>query len=156
MDIKLDKIDKKLLKLLQHKVDVPVSQLAEQVHLSSTPCWKRIQRLEEQGLIKQKVALLNEKKLGLNFVGFIQIKTTGHSKEWDKEFLNTVLPFPEIMECFRMAGEYDYLIKVQVKDLEAFDHFYKKLVAAQPDLQEVTSSIALERLKETHELLIEI
>lgn len=156
MPNKLDKTDKMLLKLLQQNADLSVAQLAEKVFLTSTPCWKRIQRLEEKGLIKRKVAILDEKALERNFFGFMQIKTTGHSAQWHQNFVEAVLPFPEVMECFRMAGEYDYLIKVQVKDMEAFDQFYKKLTEVQPDLQEITSSFAMERLKVTHELSIDI
>lgn len=156
MPTKLDKTDRMLLKLLQQDADLSVAQLAEKVFLTSTPCWKRIQRLEERGLIKRRVALLDEKALERNFFGFVQIKTISHSDEWRKKFEEAVLPFPEVMECFRMAGEYDYLIKVQVKDMEAFDKFYKKLTKAQPNLQEVTSSFAMQRLKETHELPIDV
>lgn len=145
----LDKTDRTLLRLLQQDGTLALAELAEAVNLTTTPCWKRLKRLEESGILRQRVALLDPVKLGLSFTAFVQIKTSNHSKEWYHEFVGTVSDFPEVMEFYRMAGEYDYMMKVQVADMAAFDQFYKKLVNSIEGLTNVTSTFAMEPLKYT-------
>ncbi|KZM38043.1 transcriptional regulator, partial [Marinomonas sp. SBI22] len=123
----LDSVDRTLLRLLQDDATMPLAELAEAVNLTTTPCWKRLKRLEEDGILRQRVALLDPVKLGIAFTAFVQIKTSNHSHDWFNHFVSTVTEFPEVIENYRMAGEYDYLMEVQVVDLQAFDNFYKKL-----------------------------
>ena len=145
----LDSVDRTLLRLLQDDATMPLAELADAVNLTTTPCWKRLKRLEEDGMLRQRVALLDPVKLGIAFTAFVQVKTSNHSQDWFNHFVSTVTEFPEVMEFYRMAGEYDYMMKVQVADMQAFDNMYKKLVASVSDLTNVTSTFAMEPLKYT-------
>lgn len=142
----VDGIDKKILTLLQRDGDLPVAQIAEQVGLSVTPCWRRIQRLQEQGIISKKVVLLNAARLGLAMTVFVQVKAGRHDGRWLDDFARHAGGFEEVIEFYRMSGEYDYLLKVVVKDMQSFDHFYKRLVNG-IELNDVTSSFAMEQIK---------
>lgn len=155
MKIELDKTDRKLLSILQNDSTVSLNELAEEVNLTTTPCWKRLKRLEDNGVINKRVALLNPERLGLFFTAFVMVKTIDHSHEWYHRFVETVTPFPEVMEFYRMAGEYDYMMKVQVEDMKCFDEFYKKLVNSVDGISNVTSTFAMEPLKYTTALPIE-
>jgi len=148
----LDKIDRQMLAILQQDSTVSLNDLAEAVNLTTTPCWKRLKKLEEQGVIDKRVALLNPEQLGLSLTVFVLVKTNDHSHEWYKNFVKTVEEFPEVMEFYRMAGEYDYMMKVLAKDMKCFDQFYKKLVNSVDGLNNVTSTFAMESLKYTTEL----
>jgi Lrp/AsnC family transcriptional regulator len=150
--MKLDRIDKQLLSLLQKDASLSLNELAEAVSLTTTPCWKRLKRLEEQGIIQNRVALLNPEKLGLSFTAFVLIKTSDHSHEWYKELVKKVSDFEQVMEFYRMAGEYDYMLKVLVKDMHSFDLFYKSLVNSVSGISNVTSTFAMESIKYTTEL----
>jgi Lrp/AsnC family transcriptional regulator len=152
--MKLDKTDRTILSLLQNDSTVSLNELAEAVNLTTTPCWKRLKRLEDNGVIEKRVALLNPEKLGLQFTAFVLLKTTDHSHEWYSSFVSTVSAFPEVIEFYRMAGEYDYMMKVQVEDMKRFDHFYKKLVNSVKGISNVTSTFAMESLKYTTALPI--
>jgi Lrp/AsnC family transcriptional regulator len=152
--MKLDKTDRIILSILQNDSTVSLNDLAEAVNLTTTPCWKRIKRLEDEGIISKRVALLNPEKLGLLFTAFVLLKTNDHSHEWYKNFVETVSVFPEIIEFYRMAGEYDYMMKVQVEDMKRFDSFYKKLVTSVPGIADVTSTFAMESIKYTTALPI--
>jgi len=143
----MDNVDKKILNLLQQDATLSLNELAEQVNLSSTPCWKRIKRLEEEGVIKARVALVDGAKVQLGVSVFVHIKTQHHDREWLEHFSNTVTAFDEVMECYRMAGEWDYLLRVVVQDIAAFDRFYKKLVNDVDGLTDVTSSFSMEEIK---------
>lgn len=145
----LDKIDRKLLAMLQQDCTLSLQVLADAVNLTSTPCWKRLKRLEEEGIIRAKVALLDNEKLGLTLTAFVLIKTQHHNSEWYETFVERVEALPEVLSFYRMAGEYDYLLQVQVADMKSYDNFYKKLVNAVPGLLDVTSSFAMERIKST-------
>ncbi|MCA2015618.1 Lrp/AsnC family transcriptional regulator [Vibrio tritonius] len=148
----LDPIDRQLLAMLQANGNVSLNDLAEAVNLTTTPCWKRLKKLEESGIIKKRVALLDADKLGLSFIAFVMIKTNDHSHEWYRRFVHVVEEFPEVMEFYRMAGEYDYMMKVLAKDMKNFDEFYKKLVNSIDGINNVTSTFAMESLKYTTEL----
>ena len=155
MDTEIDKIDRKILNLLQSDATVSLSDLAEAVNLTTTPCWKRLKKLESAGVIQKRVALLNPEKLDLSFTAFVLVKTSDHSHEWYSQFVSTASDFPEVMEFYRMAGEYDYMMKVLVKDMQCFDTFYKKLVNSVEGISNVTSTFAMEPLKYTTALPIE-
>ncbi len=135
--------------LLQKDCTLSLNALAEQVHLTTTPCWKRLKRLEEEGFIEKRVALLNREKLGLYFTAFVMVKTSDHSHEWYANFVDTASEFPEVMEFYRMAGEYDYMMRVLVQDMKSFDNFYKQLVNSVEGITNVTSTFAMETLKYT-------
>ncbi|MFC1234187.1 Lrp/AsnC family transcriptional regulator [Vibrio sp. F74] len=147
--MELDKTDRKLLSMLQVDSTLSLNALAEAVNLTTTPCWKRLKKLEDNGVISKRVALLNPEKLGLLFTAFVLIKTSNHSHEWYSHFVETVTPFPEVMEFYRMAGEYDYMMKVQVEDMKCFDLFYKRMVNSVEGISNVTSTFAMEPLKYT-------
>ncbi|EEZ88326.1 transcriptional regulator, AsnC family [Vibrio harveyi 1DA3] len=150
----LDKIDKQLLSFLQNDGTLSLNDLAERVNLTTTPCWKRLKKLEDEGYIEKRVALLSAEKLDLSFIAFVQLKTSDHSEGWYHHFVTTVSDFPEVMEFYRMAGEYDYMMKVVVKDMKCFDEFYKRLVNSVRGLSNVTSTFAMEPIKYTTELPI--
>ncbi|MFV8433884.1 Lrp/AsnC family transcriptional regulator [Vibrio owensii] len=150
----LDKIDRQLLSFLQNDGTLSLNDLAERVNLTTTPCWKRLKKLEDEGYIEKRVALLSAKKLDLSFIAFVQLKTSDHSEGWYHHFVTTVSDFPEVMEFYRMAGEYDYMMKVVVKDMKCFDEFYKRLVNSVRGLSNVTSTFAMEPIKYTTELPI--
>ncbi|WP_299801736.1 Lrp/AsnC family transcriptional regulator [uncultured Shewanella sp.] len=145
--VKLDKVDRQLLTMLQHDVTLSLNELAKAVNLTTTPCWKRLKRLEEEGVINKRVALLDPSKIGVDFTAFVQVKTCDHSHAWYEKFIEAVYAMPEVMEFYRMAGEYDYMMRVQVEDMAAFDHFYKRLVNQVAGLTNVTSTFAMESLK---------
>lgn len=152
--VKLDSTDKELLRLIQQDGTLSLNALAEAVNLTTTPCWKRLKRLEEGGVIDKRVALLNPETLGLLFTAFVMVKTSDHSHEWYSRFVQTVSQFPEVMEFYRMAGEYDYMMKVLAEDMKSFDQFYKRLVNSIDGLSNVTSTFAMEPLKYTTALPI--
>ncbi len=150
----MDKIDRNILRLLQEDCTLSTADIAERVGLSTTPCWRRIQRLEESGVIRKKVALLSRDKLNLGVNVFIAVKTNQHNWQWLAKFSEAVSKFPEVVEFYRMAGESDYLLRVVVPDIPAFDTFYKKLVQT-TDLSDVSSSFAMEQIKYTTSLPLE-
>ena len=152
--MELDRTDRHLLSLLQSNSNLSLSELAEAVNLTTTPCWKRLKKLEESGVIKKRVALLDADKLHLSFIAFVMVKTNDHSHEWYQKFVRVVEECPEVMEFYRMAGEYDYMMKVITKDMNKFDLFYKKLVNSIDGINNVTSTFSMESLKYTTELPI--
>lgn len=145
----LDKTDRKLLALLQNDCTLSLQALADAVNLTTTPCWKRLKKLEDDGIIRGRVALLDGEKLGLSLTAFMLIKTQQHSSEWYQQFVDVVQSMPEVMAFYRMAGEYDYLLRIQVADMKRYDAFYKRLVNGIPGLIDVTSSFAMEEIKYT-------
>lgn len=151
----LDRIDRKLLSLLQKDCTLSLQALADAVNLTTTPCWKRLKRLEDEGILLGRVALLDAEKLGLGLTAFVLIKTQHHSSDWYSLFVNEVSLMPEVLGFWRMAGEYDYLMRVQVADMKRYDDFYKSLVTRVPGLSDVTSSFAMEQIKNTTMLPIE-
>jgi Lrp/AsnC family transcriptional regulator len=142
----MDLIDRKILDLLQADATLSIAEIADRVGLSQTPCWKRIQRLEAQGVIERRVALLNPEKLGLGLTVFVSIETNDHSQAWLARFADLVTAMPEVLEFYRMAGDVDYMLRVVVPDMAAYDLFYKRLIAAIP-LKNVSSRFAMERVK---------
>src|SRR5690349_11669067 len=149
----MDAIDRKILSVVQEDASLSVAEIGQRVGLSSTPCWKRLQRLEAEGVITGRVALLNPDKLGLGITVFVSIETGDHSQDWLKRFADVVTTMPEVMEFYRMAGDVDYMLRVVVSDIAGYDAFYKKLIAAVP-LKNVTSRFAMERIKSTTALPI--
>jgi Lrp/AsnC family transcriptional regulator, cysteine-sensing transcriptional activator len=146
--MKMDTIDRKILDLLQHDATLSIAEIGSRVGLSQTPCWKRIQKLEAEGVIERRVALLNPEKLGLGLTVFVSIETADHSREWLSGFAEFVAKMPEVLEFYRMAGDVDYMLRVVVPSMAAYDDFYKRLIATIP-LKNVTSRFAMERVKAT-------
>jgi Lrp/AsnC family transcriptional regulator, cysteine-sensing transcriptional activator len=149
----MDAIDRKILAVLQDNAALSVADIGQRVGLSSTPCWKRIQRLEADGVIVKRVALIDQDRIGLGISVFVSIETGDHSQEWLDRFAKTVTAMPEVMEFYRMAGDVDYMLRVGVPDIAGYDAFYKRLIAAVP-LKNVTSRFAMEKIKSTTALPI--
>lgn len=144
----MDAIDRKILSTLQEDASLSVAEIGQRVGLSSTPCWKRIQKLEAEGIIQRRVALVDQDKIGLGLTVFVSVETGDHSQDWLARFADTVRAMPEVMEFHRMAGDVDYMLRVVVADMQSYDAFYKKLIASVP-LKNVTSRFAMERIKST-------
>ncbi|MDR3410196.1 MAG: Lrp/AsnC family transcriptional regulator [Formivibrio sp.] len=148
MRTKLDRIDLSLLDILQQDADVPLNELASRVNLSPTPCWRRIQRMQEAGIIRRKVMLLDAEKLNVGVTVFVSVRAARHSMQWAEEFCTAISTISEVVEFYRMSGDVDYLLRVVVPDIKAFDQVYKRLIAC-AELQDVSSSFAMEQLKYT-------
>lgn len=143
---RLDITDRKILMVLQEDASLSVAEIGDRVGLSSTPCWKRIQRLEADGVIQRRVALVDQNKVGLGITVFVSVESSDHSDDWLHRFAEAVSAMPEVLEFYRMAGDVDYMLRVVVADMQSYDVFYKKLIAAVP-LKNVTSRFAMEKIK---------
>ncbi len=147
----LDRLDRKILTLLQDDATMPVAEIGKKVGLSTTPCWRRIQKMEEDGVIKRRVAVLDPGRVNTKVTVFVSIKTSQHADDWLKNFAKVVAEFPEVVEFYRMSGEVDYLLRVVVPDIEAYDRFYQRLIG-RVDIMDVSSSFAMEQIKYTTKL----
>lgn len=147
----LDEMDIKILGLMQKDCTQPVADIGRQVGLSTTPCWRRIQKLEEAGVIQRRVALLDPVKVNAGVTVFVFIKTDQHSINWLEKFHAAVVDLPEVVEFYRMSGDIDYLLRVVVPDIAAYDDFYKKLIS-RIEISKVSSAFAMEQIKNTTEL----
>ena len=152
-NISLDAIDRRLLAILQEDATVSMADLAERVGLSATPCWKRIKRLEQDGVIKRRVAILNREALGLGITVIVAIRTSHHSDDWLQTFADGVSKIPEVVEFYRMSGEIDYLLKIVARDIPDYDRIYRKLTKV-AELHDVSSSFAMQEIKSTTALPI--
>jgi Lrp/AsnC family transcriptional regulator len=153
-EMQLDQVDRKILALLQEDALLPLQQVAARVNLSVTPCWRRIQRLRESGVIRANVAILDPARVGLPVSVFVAVKSSQHSAAWLERFAKGVKDLPEVVEFYRMSGEVDYLLRVVVPDINGYDVFYKKLIKV-ADLTDVSSSFAMEQIKYTTALPLE-
>lgn len=144
----MDKLDRKILELLQKDGGLTAAELAERIGLSKAPCWRRIKRLEEEGVIQQTVALLNARSLNLGTTVFVTLKTANHSEAWFERFVKAVRDIPEVVEIHRMSGDVDYLMRIVVPDIDAYDVVYKRLIAA-VEFKDVSASFSLETIKYT-------
>jgi Lrp/AsnC family transcriptional regulator len=147
----LDELDCKILATLQVNSSLSMQEVADRVGLSSTPCRRRIQKLESSGYIKRRVALLNAEKLNLGVSVFIAVKTNQHNAEWVQRFRKIVVSFPEVVDFYRLSGDVDYLIRAVVSDIRAYDDLYQRLIA-KIDLHDVSSMFTMEQIKSTTEL----
>jgi Lrp/AsnC family transcriptional regulator len=146
VDKELDRVDRQILRLLAEDASLSLGEIAAKVGLTQTPCWKRIRRMEQDGIITKRVALLDPNKVGLPVSVFVAVETSDHSSEWLARFAAVVATTAEIVDAWRMSGDVDYLLHVMVPDIAAYDTFYRKLIAALP-LRNVTSRFAMERMK---------
>ncbi|XOV81883.1 MAG: Lrp/AsnC family transcriptional regulator [bacterium] len=144
--MKIDRFDHRILQQLQTDTDIAIAELADQIGLSTNACWRRIKRLEESGIIRGRVALLDKRALGLKLTVFVAIKTSEHNDSWLEKFSEGVKNIPEVVEFYRMSGETDYLLKIVARDIDDYDRVYKKLISVAP-LHDVSSSFAMERIK---------
>jgi Lrp/AsnC family transcriptional regulator len=146
-----DALDLKILNLLQHDANLQIEDIAAQVGLSASPCWRRIKNLEKEGYIRGRVALLDRKKLNVGVTVFVAVRTNQHSTDWLKRFAKTVSDIPEVVEFYRMSGHTDYLMKIVIPDIAAYDAVYKRLIDKLP-MYDVTSMFAMEQIKSTTEI----
>lgn len=144
----LDRLDYQILNALQRDATVSMAELGAQVGLSSTPCWKRVKRLEEAGLIEGRVAIVNRKAVGLPVTVFVSIRAGQHDEKWLARFASVVSALPEVQEFHRMSGDVDYLLKVVAADIGGYDRFYKKLIGL-ADMAGVSSAFSMEQIKST-------
>jgi Lrp/AsnC family transcriptional regulator len=147
----MDDIDKRLLSELQRDADMSLDSLSERVALSRNACWRRIQKLEEDGVIRGRAALLDPKKLNLGLAVFIIVRTGRHSAEWAAAFRKAVAEIPEITGAYRTAGDIDYILRARVPDVAAYDRLYQRLIS-RIDMTDVSASFVMEEIKDTHEL----
>lgn len=149
---RLDRIDRRILGLLQNDASLSTAEVAETVGLSTTPCWRRIQNLERSGYLGRRVALLDRERLNVGVDVFVSIRAGQHTADWLEHFARAISALPEVMEFYRMSGDVDYLMRVVVPDIAAYDAFYKRLIAAVDNIADVSSSFAMQRIKYTTEL----
>ena len=149
----MDAIDRKILAVMQEDASLSVAEIGNRVGLSSTPCWKRIQKLEAEGVIQKRVAVVDQAKVGLGITVYVSVETGDHSQDWLDRFAKVVGAMPEVMEFYRMAGDVDYMLRVVAPDIAGYDAFYKRLIATVP-LKNVTSRFAMEKIKSTTALPI--
>jgi Lrp/AsnC family transcriptional regulator len=142
----IDRLDRKILQILQEDATIPVAEIGRRVGLSTTPCWRRIQKLEEDGVIMRRVAVLDPRKINAKVTVFVSITTSQHNDEWLKRFAEVIRDVPEVVEFYRMSGQVDYLLRVVVPDIEAYDAFYKRLIS-RIDIADVSSAFAMEQIK---------
>ena len=151
----LDDIDRRILRELQNDATLSIADLAGRINLSQTPCWKRIQKLEANGVIERRVAIVNPEALGLGLIVLVAIEAGAHSDDWLRRFTERVAALPEVLDLYRMAGETDYELRVAVPDMKSYDAFYKRLIELAP-LRNVTSRFVMERIKSTTNLPIRL
>lgn len=151
---KLDRIDREILGLLQSDSSLPIQQIADQVGLSVNPCWRRIRQMEQAGVIQARVALVDPGKVGLGLTVYVRVKTNQHSADWARKLNEVIGAMPEILECHRIGGDVDYLLKVVVENMAGYDRTYRELIDRLPSLADVSALFSMERLKSTTALPI--
>jgi len=149
-----DEIDRRILNALQENAALSIQEIADKVGLSTNPCWRRIKKLEEDGVILKRVALLSPRAIGLNVTVFVSVRTENHSKSWLDNFARAVQLIPEIVECHRLSGKDDYLLKLQVSSIEHYDSVYKRIVERVPNLVDVSSTFSMETVKYSTSLTV--
>jgi Lrp/AsnC family transcriptional regulator len=151
MDHKLDEIDLRILAVLQTDASLSMDALADRVHLSRNACWRRVRQMEETGVIRARVALVDPEALGLGLSVLVMIRTNAHRPDWLDTFETTVRTMPEIIGAYRMTGDLDYVLRVRVADVRGYDRFYKRLIARVP-LADISASFVMDEIKETTSL----
>ena len=142
----MDKIDKKILSILQENSSLPLSTIAKRVDLSTTPCFNRIKKLEEDGVIKKRVAILDNNKVNLPIIVFLSISVVSHNDEWLKKFVNKITSFEEVVEVYRLTGDTDYIVKVLTNSIEEYDSFNQQLIS-DVSFRSLKSNIVLKEIK---------
>ena len=145
-DKDIDRLDRAILRLISIDASLSLADIAAQVGLTPTPCWKRIRRMEQNGIIQRRIAILDPDKVGLPVSVFVAVETADHSSDWLRRFAEVIQATPEVVDAWRMSGDVDYLLHVVVADIASYDQFYRKLIAAVP-LRNVSSRFSMERMK---------
>lgn len=146
--VKLDSLDQRILALLQEDATLSAQEIGQRVGLSATPCWRRIKNLEAAGVIERRVAIVNPSAIGLGGTVFVFIRTSVHDADWLQSFARAVEELPEVIDCHRLAGTIDYLLKCVVRDIDHYDEVYKRLIQRVPGLVDISASFSMERLKQ--------
>lgn len=154
MSVFIDELDARILNLLQDDASIPLVDLAEQVSSSRSAVWRRVQKLEESGVIKKQAALLDAEKAGLGVLVFAQVKMLAHSRDSLPGFMEKVRNFPEVIECHTLMGDIDFILKVRVKDVQAYEDFFWNQLSQIDGVREINSSIALTAVKDTTKLMV--
>ncbi|GLS24328.1 Lrp/AsnC family transcriptional regulator [Marinibactrum halimedae] len=156
MSLELDKIDRRILTLLQTDASLSAAEIAEHVNLSQPPCWRRIKRMEEAGIIQTRVAMLNRKQLGLNVVVYAEVKLSANGRQALGAFEEKIRSFPEVTECYVMLGRIDFLLRIVTRDIESYEEFFRHHLSQLPGVQDINSSVALSEVKYSTELPLEL
>lgn len=149
MSVVLDEYERRILAYVQEDSAISTAELAERVGLSASPCWRRLDRLERDGVIVRKVALVDRRKVGLNAQVFAQVKLNAHGRAHLDEFSAAIKAFPEVLECYVLMGPVDFLLRIVARDIEAYERFFFDKLSALPGVQEINSTIALSEIKST-------
>jgi len=149
---KLDVFEKKILAILQRDASKPTTEIADEIGLSQAPCWRRIQRLKEEGYIRAQVCLLDRKKIGLKAQVFAQVKLTAVGRSNLSDFSDAIRQFPEVLDCFVLMGSVDFMLRIVAEDIEAYERFFFEHLSRVPGIQEINSMVALSEIKSTTEL----
>lgn len=153
--MQIDEFDKKILLVLQEDASLSAAEVGERVGLSQSQCWRRIDRLHQEGVITRQVAVVDRKKAGLNVMLFAHVKLAAHSRNALPEFSRAIQAFPEVMECHVLMGNVDFLLRIVARDVEAYERFFFERLSQLPMIQEVNSMIALSQIKASTVLPIE-
>ncbi len=153
-ELQLDRVDLDIIRLLQKDADLSAAAIGEKIGLSQSPCWRRIQRMRDEGFIKGQVMIFDRKKLGFKIMIFAQVKLTAHGRSKVPEFAETIRKFPEVQECHLVLGNVDFLLRIVARDIEEYEHFFFEKLSHLPEVQEVHSNIVLSEIKYTTELPI--
>ena len=151
-ETKIDKVDKEIIRLLQEDAELSAAAVGERIGLSQSPCWRRIQRLRDEGLIQGQVMRFDRKKLGFDVMVFAQVKLTAHGRSKVPEFAETIRQFPEVQECHLVLDNIDFLLRIVVRDIEEYERFFFEKLSHLPEIQEVHSNIVLSEIKYTTQL----
>ena len=152
MQSSLDATDLRILRLLQHDASLSAAELADKIGLSQSPCWRRVQRLEQRGYIRRRVALLDPQALGLGFVAFVSVSLSEHGRHSLAGFEDAVREFPEVVECYTVTGQMDYLLKVVTRDIKGFEQFIRQRLTQLEGVREMHSQVAVTEINCTTEL----
>lgn len=147
MPDQIDEIDRRILMLIQHDASLTTSEIADKIGLSQAPCWRRIKKLEDSGVIRKRVTLVDHKKVGLPVMIFAHIKLSAHGKRTLPDFDDAIRRFPEVLECYTLMGETDYILKIVAPSVEAYEKFFRERLSQLPAVRETNSAIALSEIK---------
>ena len=153
--VSLDKSDRAILEVLQSDATLSAADVGEQVGLSQSPCWRRIQRLREKGVIRDQVALIDRKKVGFDTMVFATVKLSAHGRSKLSDFAEAIQRFPEVLECYVLMGSMDFMLKIVTRDIEAYEHFFFEDLSQLPGVQEINSTIAMSEIKQTTALPVQ-
>lgn len=147
--MRIDAVDRRILALLQEDASISVAEMAERTGLSASPCWRRVQRLEQAGIIRKRLAILDRHRLGLGVLVFVHVKLSANGRQSLAEFETAIGTLPEVLECHTTMGEVDFILKVVARDIQSFERFYRERLSALPGVRDFSSTIVMSNVKET-------